>query len=149
PKPRRPFHLALSRRLFSVALAFVVFLIFAIRVEATLSSNRYLFVVETSKSMQSRTEGIRQVVVDLLGSGMHGQLQAGDTVGLWTFNKELHAGTFPLQDWAPDRRDVLASRVLTFLRAQKWEKSASWSAVMPTLSQVIQNSDLITVVVLS
>jgi len=146
---RQAFNMALLQRPFSVALAFVILLIFTMRVEAALSSNRYLFVVETSKSMQSRTDGVRRVVVDLLGSGMHGQLQAGDTVGLWTFNKELRAGTFPLQDWAPDRRDVLSSRVLTFLRAQKWEKSASWSTVMPTLNQVIQKSDLLTVVVIS
>src|SRR5215472_6554827 len=62
---------------------------------AALSSNRYLFIVETSRAMQKREEGLKQAVTNLLGSGMRGQLQSGDTVGLWTYNNELHAGRFP------------------------------------------------------
>ena len=149
PEPRVILHPQPASCVFSLAWALLLSLLVAVPAEAALSSNRYLFVVETSKSMQKRSEGVSKVVVDLLGSGMHGQLQPGDSVGLWTFNNQLHAGSFPLQDWAPDRRDVLVSRVQTFLRAQKYQKSASWSSVTPVLNQVIQNSGLITVVVIS
>ena len=46
--------------------------------------NRFLFIVDTSSAMRSRTNGIEQAVVGLLKSNMHDQLRKGDTIGLWT-----------------------------------------------------------------
>src|SRR5437899_2485902 len=54
--------------------------------------NRYLVIVETSKAMKSRVEGVVQVAQDLIASGMDGQLQQGDTLGVWTLNNDLHTG---------------------------------------------------------
>src|SRR5690348_9219606 len=54
----------------------------------TLSSNRFLFVVQASASMQSRAPGVLQAVEKLLMSDMNGNLRQGDTLGLWTFNEE-------------------------------------------------------------
>jgi hypothetical protein len=114
-----------------------------------LSSNRYLFIVETSRSMQKRTDGVKQAVTNLLGSGMRGQLQAGDTVGLWTYNNKLHAGMFPLQDWTPEKREALTSRVLLFLGAEKYEKSPAFHNVISALDPIIENSDFLTIVIIS
>jgi hypothetical protein len=116
---------------------------------AGLSSNRYLFIVETSHSMQKRAEGMRQAVTDLLGTGMQGQLQAGDTVGLWTYNNKLHAGMFPLQDWTPEKREAVTSRLLMFLGAEKYEKSPAFKTVTPALGPVVENSDFLTIVIIS
>src|SRR6478752_2899182 len=49
------------------------------------SSNRFLFVVETSKSMRPRTNAVLTIVNNLFATAMKGNLRAGDTVGLWTF----------------------------------------------------------------
>src|ERR1700712_1643130 len=67
-------------------------------------ANRWLLIVETSRAMAPRAEAITKSVGDLLRSGMNGQLRAGDSVGLWTYNNELHAGEFPLQTWSPETR---------------------------------------------
>ena len=66
------------------------------------SSNRYLFIVDTSRAMKSRADGVVKTVQDLLTSGLGGQLRRGDSLGLWIFNDELYAGRFPLQEWSPD-----------------------------------------------
>src|SRR5438309_7975909 len=42
--------------------------------------NRYLLIVETSRSMQQRSQGTLRAVQQLLLSGMNGQLRRGDTL---------------------------------------------------------------------
>ena len=46
--------------------------------KAPLPSNRYLLVVETSRSMQRRADGVVQTAQDLLMSGLGGQLRRGE-----------------------------------------------------------------------
>lgn len=111
-------------------------------------TNRYLLIVETSRSMQNRSEGALRIAGDLFTSGMGGQVQRGDTIGLWTFSDTLHAGNFPLQAWTPAARTNMAVKVVNFLRAQKFEKKPHFDKVMPVLQQVVHNSDYITVIVI-
>src|ERR1017187_2351128 len=54
------------------------------------SSHRWLLIVETSRSMQRRSDAVLTAVQDLLTSGMVGQLRPGDTLGVWTFNSDLY-----------------------------------------------------------
>jgi hypothetical protein len=113
------------------------------------SSDRCLIIVETSKSMQQRGEAVVGAVRGLLASGLDGQLQAGDTLGMWTFNEDLYAGRFPLQRWSPQAREDITQRTVTFLKAQKYEKQARFNMVVPALSRVIKDSELITVILIS
>ena len=79
-------------------------------------SNRCLLVVETSRSMQRRSDGVIQAVQDMLKSGLAGQLRPGDTLGVWTFNESLYAGRFPLQTWSPEAQQGIALRTVAFLK---------------------------------
>jgi hypothetical protein len=112
-------------------------------------TNRYLFVVETSRAMQKRSEGALGTVGKLLTSGLRGQLKPGDTLGVWTFNDELHAGIFPLQRWSSEDSDAIASRVVSYLKAQKFEKQAKLEKVLPVLNGVLKSSEYITVVLVT
>ncbi|HWI59382.1 MAG TPA: hypothetical protein VNZ22_19295, partial [Bacillota bacterium] len=84
-----------------------------------------MFLVETSRAMQRRGPGLFQTVQDLLGSGMNGQVHAGDSLGVWTFNDKLHAGQFPLQEWATRGQGAVTVRVLNFLKEQPYERKAN------------------------
>jgi hypothetical protein len=117
--------------------------------KAPLPSNRYLLVVETSRSMQRRADAVLQTVQDLLMSGLGGQLRRGDTLGVWTYNETLYAGRFPLQTWAPESQKDITQRTLAFLKVQKYEKQASFDKVLPALSAVIKASPRITVILIS
>jgi hypothetical protein len=112
-------------------------------------SNRYLFIMNTSRAMQPRADGALKAMQDLLASGMGGQLRRGDTLGVWTFNHELNAGHFPLQRWSPETHRAVAIRILTFLKDQKYEKRASLDKVLPAMEGVIKDSDFITVILVS
>lgn len=113
------------------------------------SANRCLLIVDTSRAMQRRTEAALKVVQDLVMSGLDGQLRRGDTLGLWTFNEALYAGRIPLQTWSPESRREIASRTITFLKAQPFEKRADFAKVAPALAGVVETSARITVILIS
>jgi len=50
------------------------------------AGNRYLLVLQTSHSMDRRGDGTLKAIQQLLMSGIGGQLQFGDTLGIWTYN---------------------------------------------------------------
>jgi hypothetical protein len=112
-------------------------------------SNRYLLVVDTSRAMQTRAAGVQKAIQDLLATGMSGQMRRGDTLGVWTFNSELYKGLFPLQKWSPETKDEITLHVVSFLKEQKYEKRSNLDKVLPTLEQIIQGSEFITVILVS
>src|SRR5690349_17250306 len=79
-------------------------------------ANRYLFILETSRSMASRSDGTLKALQKLLGPAMNGQLHRGDTLAIWTYNEQLHAGRFPLQYWAPEIHRAVFGRALSFFQ---------------------------------
>jgi hypothetical protein len=109
-------------------------------------SNRYLLVVETSRAMQKRGEGLTQSVRDVLGSALASQARQGDTLGLWIFNEELYTGGFPLQHWSPDAQKAITDRIVGFLKTQKFENSARLDKVIAALDRLAHNSSFLTVV---
>lgn len=113
------------------------------------SSNRWLFVFNTSASMRDRTNGMQAVTQDLLTTGMHGTIRAGDTIGIWTYNSELHADEAPLQTWTPNTAPAIAYNTVLFLQQHRYEKSAAFDDVRANMLRVIKMSDTITVILIS
>jgi hypothetical protein len=112
-------------------------------------TDRYLLIVETSKSMQRRADAVLGVVQDMLMSGLNGQFRAGGTLGVWTFNEDLSAGRFPLEIWSSSAQKDITQRTLTFLKGQKYEKQANFDKVAPALGGVISDSKLLTVILIA
>ncbi|MCX8089527.1 MAG: hypothetical protein N3I86_01110 [Verrucomicrobiae bacterium] len=107
---------------------------------------RYLLVVETSEAMRPRAAAALRVMETLLVSGMHGQFRAGDTLGVWTYNDDLHAGELPLQVWTPQTERLVASNVVAFLRERPFEKAARLAVVWPDVEELVRESPRLTVV---
>ncbi len=112
-------------------------------------SNRWLLVVETSTAMQSRSDTVHRIAATLLASGMNGQMQPGDTLGVWTYNRDLYAGQFPLQVWTQSASRQVASRAYQFLSNQKYGNEGHLEKVLPTIQRVVSNSEFITVILIS
>jgi hypothetical protein len=110
--------------------------------------NRFLFIVDTSSATRSYSNAIVQGVVELLTSDMKGEFREGDTIGLWTYNNQLHL-EFPMQIWSEADKSAIVDDMAAFLRGRRHEKRAHLEKVMPALNQVIKNSERITVVLIS
>jgi hypothetical protein len=111
--------------------------------------NRWLLVVETSRSMHRRKEGTLQSLQQALATGMNGQLRRWDTLGIWTFNEQLYTGRFPLAEWSPERAKDFTNHVLSFLQDQKYEKQGRLDRVIPVLNSLVKKSPYITIILVS
>jgi hypothetical protein len=119
------------------------------RTNRTSSSERFLLIVETSPSMQKRVANVQRTVGQLFSSGLNGQLHPGDTIGVWTYNDELHAGKFPLKRWTPQTSREITLALVRFIQQQSYDKPARLAPVLAQLTNVIASSEKITVLLVS
>ncbi len=110
--------------------------------------NRFLLVVDTSASMKRRAGDVLKIVDGIIASGASGQLRVGDTLGVWTFNEDVYSD-LPLQTWAVNEREQIASRTDDFLKQQRYAKTSRFDKLLPNLRDVIRASDIITIFIIS
>jgi hypothetical protein len=136
------------RRLAAALLAFV-FMIPALRAQPTEQTvqSRFLFVFDTSKNMKPRLEALQKCLNTLLATSLGGQMHAGDSMGVWTFNETLQTKGFPLQNWNPENAVNIASNFIKFVNAQHYGKSTHFEVLQPSLNRVVQNSERLTVLI--
>ncbi|HVV01675.1 MAG TPA: hypothetical protein VHH88_09965, partial [Verrucomicrobiae bacterium] len=116
--------------------------------EQAQSGNRFLFIVETSKTMRPRGNAVASAIGSLLATGMQGRLQPGDSIGLWTYDRKLHAGDFPLQQWKPKAARFLNEGILKFLAGQQWEHSPNLAPVLSSLQGLVRDSRSLMVILI-
>jgi hypothetical protein len=100
--------------------------------------HRFLFVVETSATSLRLSYAVRQAVVDMIWSGLDGQMHPGDTYGLWTYNEEPRTGIFPMQTWTNTISLDLASQAGRFLRDQPYANRSRLDRLVEKLHAVIR-----------
>ena len=137
-----------AARIFSALLA-GFFLIPELRAQpaAQAVDNRLLLIFDTSADMKKRLPAVRVGLDEALATGMGGDLQPGDSIGVWTFDQELHAGQFPLQNWAPEDGAVMASNIFAFVGKQHYAKGTRFDVLQAALNRVMRNSERLTVAV--
>src|SRR5580658_9096591 len=86
-------------------------------------SSRYLFIFDTSSAMKKRLPATTNQVDNLLESSMRGQLQEGDSIGVWIFNNELRTGELPLQRWSSGMASDIANSIKGVLMKQSFSKT--------------------------
>lgn len=109
--------------------------------------NRFLLVFDTSSNMKKRLPAVERALDTLLAGSMRGELHAGDSIGVWTFDREVRAGQFPLQRWVPENAAAIASNIVRFVAKQHYSKTTSFDALRPYLNWVVQNSGRLTVLI--
>ncbi len=108
--------------------------------------NRFLLVFDTSSGMKKRLPAVKVALETMLASNMRGELRAGDSIGVWTFDREL-SGNHLVQLWAPEHAATIASNITRYIAAQHYSKRTSFDALRPSLNWVVQNSDRLTVMI--
>jgi hypothetical protein len=116
---------------------------------AMAASHGYVFVVETSKAMQKRAQGVHDTLKALLDSNLTGQLHPGDSFSVWTFNDSVSTNFFPAQPWSAATRSSIGGRLPDFREPITYEKRAALDKLLPPLNAVLANSDLLTVVLIT
>ncbi len=108
---------------------------------------RWLFVFETSSAMQKRLPATEQALKNFFATAAAEQMQAGDSIGVWTCGSKLRTGEFPLVTWQPALAANLTSNLLAFLHPQKSSGDAQLAALQPVLDGVVADSARFTAVI--
>ena len=134
--------------IFAVLLA-GIFLVPAVHAQpaAPNVSSRFLLVFDTASAMQRRVPAVQKALNDILGTGTNGQLHSGDSIGVWTFDQDLHTGQFPLQHWETDSAGMVASNIAAFVGKQHYTKTTRFDALLPLLNQVVGASERLTMLI--
>ncbi len=111
------------------------------------ADSRYLLIFDTSSAMKTRVLATQYAVERLFLSVMNGQLQPGDTIGVWAFDRKLRAGDFPLQHWVPQNAAAIASSITNYVKRQRYSRSTRFDVVMPEINNLVQNSQRLTVLI--
>jgi hypothetical protein len=134
--------------IFAVLLA-GIFWVPAVRAQPAVRNgdNRFLLIFDTSSDMKRRLPAVQKALNDMLATNLSGQLHPGDTIGVWTFDQDLHAGQFPLQHWEPDNAVMITSNLTAFVGKQRYTKTTRFDALLPLLNQVVGGSERLTVLI--
>jgi hypothetical protein len=126
-----------------------VFLAPALRAQpaAQRVDNRFLLIFDTSSNMKRRLPALQKALNEMLAAGTNGQLHSGNSIGVWTFDQDLHTGQFPLQYWMPENAPIIASNITKFVNKQHYSKKTGFDALQPLLNQVVHNSERLTVLI--
>jgi hypothetical protein len=116
---------------------------------AAFPSRRYVLVVETSKAMQRRTQGILDTLQGYVSSGLNGNLRRGDKLNLWTFNENVYTNWLPLKDWSPETQSGVAAEFNRLVKAQNFERRANFEALNAELTRAFQQKETVTYIVIS
>jgi len=132
-----------------MALLAGTFLAPALRAQpaATNVNNRFLLIFDISSDMKQRLPAVKKALNDILAASTNGPLHSGDSIGVWTFDQDLHAGKFPLQYWMPENAPMIASNISKYVSKLHYSKKTSFDALQPALNQVVQGSPRLTVLV--
>jgi hypothetical protein len=136
------------------SVGYLLILLFSSQVIATKAAlrpveNRYLFILEISKEMKREEKVSKNVVAQLIYTGVMGQMKAGDTFGIWTYNDTLHAGAFPVQTFVWEDRESIARRTMEYLDEQKFTGAAHLENALLPMLKLVTNSPNLTVILVS
>jgi len=109
--------------------------------------NRFLLIFETSPGLKKNLPALQQTLDGMFSSNLQHELQDNDDLAVWTVDRDLHMGTFPLASWSPDDAEMYSSRLKDFLGRQSFTRHATLAAVQPLLNRVIKTSPQLTVLI--
>jgi hypothetical protein len=108
---------------------------------------RVLLIFDTSASMKKRLPAEARAIKRLFGLSLAEQLEPGDSIGVWTFNQDVHMGNYPLQHWQVQDITAITANILDFVQTQHYSKTTSFDKLVPLINRVVGNSPRLLVVI--
>lgn len=112
------------------------------------SSNRFLFIIDTSAALKPLEMPLRETVFDLIYSGARGRMTNGDTYGVWLVNDQNDT-SFQMESWKPKHNVELAAKAVAHVKDHGLKGKARLDVALADAHRIIQNVDDLTVILVS
>jgi hypothetical protein len=106
---------------------------------------RWLLVFDTASTMKNRLPATEAAVKHFFSTRADGQLETGDSVGVWTFDREINA-RFPTFTWMPEQAAESVSNLVAFLHRQPYQTESQIKIFQTPLNRIVADSQRLTVV---
>lgn len=106
---------------------------------------RWLLIFDTSSTMKKMLPGTEVAIRDFFTSSADGQLQAGDSMGIWAMNQQVNA-QFPTFTWSPEHTGLVISNLTAFLHSQRYSGASQLAALKTPMNYVVGTSRRLTIV---
>jgi len=116
---------------------------------AALLHHEYVFVIDTSFSMNRIAPATRAALRELIANGVQQRMRSGDRFELWTFDDQIHARRYPAQTWTVASSQELAARAFAFINRQRFEKQARPKAALAELNRAARQAPALTAIILT
>lgn len=111
--------------------------------------HKFLFLMDASDSMKRFPDRGRRALFDLIDSGLSGQMQVGDTFGLWAFNTRLFTGEYPMQVWDPTNHLWLATSSSNYLSGLNYSGRSRLDVVVQSLTNIVAQVRDVNILIIS
>jgi hypothetical protein len=106
--------------------------------------HRYVFVIEVSKNMERYEEALLETVLNLIETGMHGDMRTGDAFTMWLYRDRVGANLFQPEMWFPDTREQHAQAAGEFIAKLKYDAKADVKLAIDEMNRLIAGSKSVT-----
>ncbi len=120
----------------------------AVRGGPTTSSNRFLFVIDTSAGMKPMDMKLRETLFDFIYSGARGRMTNGDTYGIWLVN-ERNETSFPMETWKRQHIVEIGAKAVSHMKDHGFSGKAHFELAFADLQNVLKNVGDLTVILIS
>ncbi|HEY0551049.1 MAG TPA: hypothetical protein VGF13_15700, partial [Verrucomicrobiae bacterium] len=120
----------------------------ALQGEPITSSNRFLFIIDTSAAMKPLETKLRETVFDLIYSGLRGQMTNGDTYGIWLLNGQNNT-SFPMETWKHKHILELAAGAASYVKTNGTKGKAHLEVAFADVQNVLKNVGDLTVILVT
>lgn len=124
------------------------FLAFTAAAQPAVSSNRFLFIIDTSASMKPFDNAVRETVFDLVYSGARGQMTNGDTYGIWLIGEQNNT-SFAMDVWKSRHAVEMGARATVHVKDQGFRGRARLDVALADALRVVRNVEDLTLILVS
>jgi len=122
--------------------------VFSGAAQPSTSSNRFLFIVDTSLAMRPFADAVRETMFDLIYSGVRTHMTNGDTYGVWLV-ADQNDTSFPMETWKSRHAVEGGARVTMHLKERAYKGRARFDVALADATRVVKNIGDLTVVLVS
>ncbi|MGZ8940381.1 MAG: VWA domain-containing protein, partial [Limisphaerales bacterium] len=111
--------------------------------------HNFLFIVDSSSSMEQRKPAAIKMVKDVIASRFDGQIEAGDSIDIWTYDTENNLRGFPPQIWTSTNAAQIIESATHYLQQYQFKGRSEFANVATDLNLLVPQTKSLLIVIIT
>lgn len=111
--------------------------------------HNFLFIIDSSISMEQRKPAAIKLVRDVITSGFDGQIDAGDSIDIWTYDTENNLRGYPPQIWSSTNAARIIESATQYLEGYRFKGRSDFANVATDLNILVPQTKSLLIVIIT